>query len=170
MGVDRRDFLKIAGFAAVFGLGGKAAVDILAPGELEAATEGVPLTQGKRWSMVIDMRKCLKKQEKDGCKECILACHKEHNVPDWGNPRHEIKWIWKEAYEHSFPNSPNQFVDEGIRHKPFIILCNHCVNPPCVRVCPTQATFKAANGIVSMDMHRCIGCRFCMAACPYGSR
>ena len=61
MGVDRRDFLKIAGFAAAFGLGGKAAIDILAPGELEAATEGVPLTQGKRWSMVIDMRKCLKR-------------------------------------------------------------------------------------------------------------
>ena len=170
MGVDRRDFLKIAGFAAVFGLGGKAAIDILAPGELEAATEGVPLTQGKRWSMVIDMRKCLKKQEKDGCKECIVACHKEHNVPDWGNPRHEIKWIWKEAYEHSFPDNPNQFVDEGIRHKPFILLCNHCLNPPCVRVCPTQATFKQENGIVEMDMHRCIGCRFCMAACPYGSR
>ncbi|MBU0989716.1 MAG: 4Fe-4S ferredoxin, partial [Proteobacteria bacterium] len=62
MGVDRREFLKIAGYAALFGLGGKAAIDILSPGELEAAMEGIPLTKGKRWSMVIDMRKCLKKQ------------------------------------------------------------------------------------------------------------
>ena len=54
--------------------------------------------------------------------------------------------------------------------RPFPLLCNHCQNPPCVRVCPTKATFQRPDGIVAMDYHRCIGCRYCMAGCPYGSR
>ena len=170
MGVDRREFLKIAGLSTLLGLGGKAAFDMFAPGELEASMKGIPVTEGKKWALVIDIRKCLEKQKKDGCEECIIACHREHNVPNLGDARTEIKWIFKETYEHSFPGQHNEFVDEGVKHMPFLVLCNHCDNPPCCRVCPTKSTWKREDGIVMMDPHRCIGCRFCMAACPFGSR
>lgn len=65
--------------------------------------------------MVIDMRKCLAKQEKGGCKDCIVACNRQHNVPDWGDPRIAIKWIWQDKYEHVFPDHPNEFIDEGVK-------------------------------------------------------
>ncbi len=170
MAVDRREFLKIAGLSTLFGLGGKAAFDIFAPGELEASMEAAPLSKEKKWAMVIDMRKCLKRQEKEECKECMIACHREHNVPDLGNTKEEIKWIFQETYEHVFPGQHNEFMEEGIKHKPFIVLCNHCENPPCCRVCPTKSTWRRDDGVVMMDPHRCIGCRFCMAACSFGSR
>ena len=58
-----------------------------------------------------------------------------------------------------------------MKENPFILLCNHCSNPPCVQVCPTKATFKRKeDGVVMMDFHRCIGCRYCMAGCPFGAR
>ncbi len=171
MGVSRREFLKIAGLSALIGTGGKVAFELLAPGELEASTEALPLSKGKHWAMVVDMRKCWERQEKGACKECMLACHREHNVPDFGDPKVEIKWIWQETYKHSFPGQESEYVPELIEKMPFILMCNHCTHAPCTRVCPTKATWKREeDGVVMMDFHRCIGCRFCMAACPYGSR
>ena len=166
MGVDRREFLKIAGAAALFGLGGKTAIEILAPGKVEASMEALPLTGGERWAMVVDMHK----MDEPLMDKCIEACHREHNVPDLGNPKEEVKWLWKEDYHHSFPGQHHQYIGDHFKHKNFLLMCNHCTNPPCCRVCPTQATFQREDGIVMMDMHRCIGCRFCMAACPFGAR
>lgn len=166
MGVDRRDFLKIAGISALLGLGGKTAIDFLAPGDLEASIDAVPLAEGKRWAMVIDMQK----MDEEIMDKCIAACHSEHNVPDLGNPKDEIKWLFKEEYEHTFPGQKHDYIGDEVKHKNFLLLCNHCSNPPCCRVCPTKATWQREDGVVMMDQHRCIGCRFCMAACPFGAR
>ncbi|MGO9614070.1 MAG: sulfate reduction electron transfer complex DsrMKJOP subunit DsrO [Dissulfurispiraceae bacterium] len=171
MGINRRQFLKIAGFSSLIGLGGTSA-NLLRKNILEASQEEQDprALLGKRWAMVIDMSKF---KTEDDYRRVIDVCHRIHNVPDIGNPKSEVKWIWKEEYENVFPSQDfgNQYVEESLRNKPFLVLCNHCDNPPCVRVCPTQATFKRkSDGIVMMDMHRCIGCRFCMAACPFGAR
>ena len=133
--------------------------DVLEPGEALKAG---------RWAMVIDIRKCLAARD---CRDaCVRACREAHNVPDIASRRHEVKWIWKETGEHVFPGQLDEFRGAELARQQVPALCNHCSNPPCTRVCPTGATFKRADGIVVMDPHRCIGCRFCMAACPYGSR
>jgi molybdopterin-containing oxidoreductase family iron-sulfur binding subunit len=166
MGMDRRAFLKIAGLSALFGLGGRTAFDILAPGELEASTEALFEPGEKQWAMVVDANK----MDEAIMDRCIEACHREHNVPELSSPKEEIKWVWKEAYEHSFPGQKHAWIGEEVRERPFLLMCNHCANPPCCRVCPTKATWQREDGLVMMDQHRCIGCRFCMAACPYGAR
>ncbi len=161
--ITRRKFLKILGTSAIFGIGGKITLELIAPGQLEAQ----PLSKDKKtqWAIAIDM----KKVDDDLLEKCIEACHRYHNVPNIPGPK-GLKWIWKEDFEHAFPEQENIYVNEEIEKMHFPLLCNHCDNPPCCRVCPTRATFKREDGIVMMDWHRCIGCRFCMAACPYGSR
>ena len=158
MGIDRRKFLKLAGIASVSGFGIKNV----------AKASGTESKEGKRLGLVFDMRKC---REQRDCTKCTQACHKVHNVPKIDNELHEIKWIWKEEYSHAFPTQNHEFISNKVKNSPSLVLCNHCENPPCVNVCPTQATFKReTDGVVMMDFHRCIGCRYCMAGCPYGAR
>jgi molybdopterin-containing oxidoreductase family iron-sulfur binding subunit len=101
-----------------------------------------------RWVMVIDLAKC------DGCKECTQACSAMHFVP----PGQE----WIKVFE----NRDNKVAGGYWFPRP----CMQCDNTPCAKVCPVGATIKREDGIVLVDQERCIGCRYCIAACPYGSR
>lgn len=168
MNNSRRNFIKYTG-ASLMGLA------LAAPAvRAMAATAGkAPVhprkeqLQATQWAMVVDTRKL--KHEED-FEPLIEACHSFHNVPDIPS-KQNIKWIWTDEMEHVFPEQHNPYQSEQVHHKEYLLMCNHCTHPPCVRVCPTQATFKReSDGIVIMDMHRCIGCRFCMAACPFGAR
>lgn len=166
---SRRQFLKKLGVVSLFGVGAGGAMtgvlQELVPVKAQEIDAHRPPKQKIRYGMLVKMGKCV-----EGCNDCMDACHEEHNVPTFDNPKDELKWVWKESYEHVFPDSNQQFVPERIAEKPVFTVCNHCANPPCVPVCPVKATYKREDGIVDMDFHRCIGCRFCMAACPYGSR
>lgn len=165
---SRRDLLK-AGGACAMGLTALPLVKAHAASDLPKVTDNPDALKAKRWAMVVDAKKCWEKG-KEGCKDCIDACHKIHNVPDIGNIKEEIKWIWNAKYVNAFPGTGSPDMPEDYREKPFMVLCNHCASAPCTRVCPTRATFKRADGITMMDFHRCIGCRYCMAGCPYGAR
>ena len=158
----RRSFLKIAGLSLAGSV--PAARALSGSPRTEPAPEAV---RGKRWAMVVDQGKCL---TKPGCQVCMEACHRAHNVPAMPDPRHEVKWVWKERLENVFPERVTPYVPAQVKNRPTVVLCNHCDNPPCVRVCPTEATWKRPDGIVMMDEHRCIGCRYCITGCPYGAR
>ena len=110
--------------------------------------EGREGIKGKRWVMVIDLSKCKNAQK------CMGACQGAHHL------RPEQSHINTLKMQES-KNTPPYYMP-----KP----CQHCDNPPCVAVCPVDATYKRADGIVLIDNERCIGCRFCIAACPYSAR
>jgi len=176
---SRREFLKVAGITI---LGAGAGSLINGVSVLSAAESGrkpgldffknSDALKAKRWGMAVDTRKL----SDEICEKMQVSCHQLHNVPDFikkfgkQEKRHEIKWIWETGFEHAFTGRENEFPRENLEDLPVVVTCNHCEKPPCVRACPTQATFKREDGIVMMDFHRCIGCRFCMAACPFGSR
>ena len=101
-----------------------------------------------RYAMAIDLSRCM------GCRACVEACKVENNTPQG------IFWMWVFRYEEgTFPNSKIRYMPRP---------CQHCENAPCTKVCPVGARFKREDGLVLTDVERCIGCRYCEVACPYG--
>ena len=158
----RRKFIAAAG-AGVAGLGFTAiapGLHLMAVGQANAATEarkaGTAASPAVRWGLLIDAGKCA-----PGCTKCIDACHTENGVSEkLPDPRQNSQWIRK-----------IELVDRRNGKKTELpMMCQHCAEPPCVDVCPTGASMKRADGIVLVDRHTCIGCRYCMMACPYKAR
>ncbi len=103
-----------------------------------------------RWGMVIDLRKCI------GCYSCMIACKQEHFLPPG------IFWNRIVIGETgSYPTVSKQM---------YPVLCNHCQDAACVKACPTRATTRREDGIVIIDYDKCVGCRYCLIACPYQQR
>ena len=117
---------------------------------LDAAASG-----DVRWGMLIDLNRC-----DSDCDECVVACIRENGLRGHDRPATDAQWIRKVEVRNP---------DTGAG-KSLPVMCQHCAEPPCVDVCPTGASFKRADGIVLVDKHTCIGCRYCMMACPYKAR
>jgi phenylacetyl-CoA:acceptor oxidoreductase subunit 1 len=138
--MGRREFLKALAAGTVTLVG----LGIVRKGA--PASEATPMSTYK-WVMVIDQSKCT------GCGYCTLACRAHNDVPA------DISW--------------NRVIETGQVGEKKVYLprpCMHCEHPPCAEVCPVKATWRRADGIVMMDYNRCIGCRYCEVACPYGAR
>ena len=107
-------------------------------------------TSTKRFGMLIDLSLCI------GCNACAVACKQENGVP-------LTKFnTWVESWDVG--------TGEQARRANQPKLCNHCADAPCVKVCPTGASYRTEDGVVLVDAEKCIGCKYCMAACPYQAR
>jgi len=176
MTVSRRQFLTLSGLT----LGGVVVYGSLPTalwlyknnkldGEQADATEYQP--GAHQWAMIVDIEKCI------GCRRCLYACEQENHVP------HELELhrTWLEKYTITVDGSLKAELVEktefGAEENDTALggffvpkLCQQCANPPCVSVCPLNATFRTDDGVILMDNERCIGCKYCVVACPYGAR
>jgi len=151
MTITRREMLA-AGAATLAGA-------VVTPGLrlIELATAKSPedaVTALRRWGMLIDVAKC------NDCDACVTACREENGWQGHNRPATDAQWIRKIKLK----DTETGYVQT------LPLMCQHCEHPPCVDVCPTGASFKRADGIVLVDKHICIGCRYCMMACPYKAR
>ncbi len=152
---SRRGFLGVAaaGLAGILIAPGVRLIEIA-----QAAPSATDLSPGAsnkvRWGMLIDSGKC-----SSGCTDCVTACNTENGLSGGTLPT-DSQWIRKIEIK--------EIRTGKVQSLP--MMCQHCAAPPCVDVCPTGASFKRADGIVLVDKHTCIGCRYCMMACPYKAR
>ncbi len=168
--MDKREFLK--SLIVFIPAGG-----VIASLSKEAGAKAAePAYEAKNhyYGMGIEVGKCI------GCNRCVEACKLENNVPD--EPFFFRTWVERYTIKKdrtvivetisTRKERPKETADQSDILRTFFIpkLCNHCANPPCVQVCPVGATFSTEDGAVLVDKERCIGCRYCIQACPYGAR
>ncbi|TAN45152.1 MAG: 4Fe-4S dicluster domain-containing protein [Nitrospirae bacterium] len=130
-----------------------------------AATKALP---NVKFGYGLDLSRCI------GCRKCVHACVEENNQ----SRTPQVQWITVLRFKKGekwidLENSEKYYNPKEVPEKDFFYMpvqCQQCENPPCVKVCPTKATWKEPDGIVVVDYNWCIGCRYCMAACPYGAR
>ncbi|MFH1624715.1 MAG: 4Fe-4S dicluster domain-containing protein [Pseudomonadota bacterium] len=133
----------------------------------KVTVSATPAMKGVLFGYALDLSRCI------GCRRCAYACAKENN----SSRKPQIQWIRVvrlreghlinlEEADHYY--NPDKVPEEGYFYMP--VQCHQCENPPCVKVCPTKATWKEPDGIVVVDYNWCIGCRYCMVACPYFGR
>lgn len=147
---ERRDFLKTGALVAGVSL----APGVLFYGIAQGRAPEEAASSRQRFGMLIDTTKC-----GNGCDACVSACNTENGLSGKTGPQ-DSQWIRKVEIKN---------LQTGAQHE-LPVMCQHCENPPCVDVCPTGASMKRADGIVLVDRHICIGCRYCMMACPYKAR
>jgi molybdopterin-containing oxidoreductase family iron-sulfur binding subunit len=154
----RREFLSKTTKAAA---GVSLASGVMLYSVAQAKPADQPASSDVRWGMLVDTNKCT-----NGCDACVTACEQFNG---WGSanpseknsaPEQKAQWIRKVELHNK---------ETGHTHS-LPMMCQHCETPPCADVCPTGASFKRADGIVLLDKHICIGCRYCMMACPYKAR
>ena len=131
------------------------------------ATDAQPVTDETRWGLLIDTDKCAV-----DCDACVRACNAEHGLAVTDRPETDPQWIRKVTLtgDGDGDNGDGDGDNDAGRVTSLPLLCQHCEHPPCVDVCPTGASFRRADGIVLVDKHTCIGCRYCVIACPYQAR
>ncbi|MDO8716468.1 MAG: 4Fe-4S dicluster domain-containing protein [Dehalococcoidales bacterium] len=174
--IGRRDFIKYStGSIALLALGKFVGVPLVTkPVQARISDgQGTVADPSNRFTLVIDVGACI------GCRTCQLACKAENNIPDTISPP------WIEVFEvktgQSVTGEPSpedikngtttSYTKSPLEGRWYLpVACNHCDNPPCVKVCPVGATYKDKDGIVLIDYDKCIGCRFCVVACPYSAR
>ncbi|SMC38264.1 tetrathionate reductase beta subunit [Desulfocicer vacuolatum DSM 3385] len=186
--LNRRAFIKkvlkgsvTGSLLLIYPMGGGDALDMLQPSTMPDMPEQIPGIRGKayniherKFAFIVDITRCI------GCGSCCVADKREYNVPD-GYYR-----TWVERYIKDFddqvyvdcPNGgldgyqkPREDIDVQVRDTFFVPkLCNMCKETPCTQVCPVGATFTTPDGFVLMDSDRCVGCGYCIQACPYSSR
>ncbi|MBI5266583.1 MAG: 4Fe-4S dicluster domain-containing protein [candidate division Zixibacteria bacterium] len=154
MTVDRREFLKIAGAGSAF----------LLAGEARATDEPQAIDCGQTYGVLVDTVVCI------GCRKCEWACNTEHKLTDLPLPSYEDKSVFQRHRrpEHNAYTVVNRFFDPNTT-KPYSIKvqCMHCNHPACASACIVGALRKEKQGPVSYDAWKCIGCRYCMVACPF---